>query len=96
MAGVKVTAFVTSVAGSLFIRISPAHVVCDLVMVPWTSGISICGGGTGVIIPSSSFTRSPIVAPIFALACRKLSDSFSCSHKAFRIYLRVYNRILHV
>lgn len=62
----------------------------------WTSGISICTGGTGVMVPSSSFTRSPIVAPIFALACRKLSDSFSCSQKAFIMYLHVCNRILSV
>lgn len=39
------------------------------------------------MVPSSSFTCSPIVAPIFALACRKLSDSFSCTQKWFIMLL---------
>lgn len=44
-----------------------------------TSATSTGGGATGVTVPSSSVTRSPMVAPILALACLNESDSFSCN-----------------
>ena len=64
------------------------HVDWDFLIELCTSGSSICGGGTGVMAPSSSLIRSPIVAPIFALACRKLSDNFSWKNmNTVRIHL---------